>query len=316
MMRSLAWLALLASAPTFAAEQAATPPLPYALPAKMEHHRFFVEAQASGGEVLRLFTDSGGGMNFTTGGADKLGVDYARPAEATQAPVGSVPWPRYAGAWIPPPKSVPSGWTVPILVPPPGMHFDGMLGSPWFGGRTWEWDYRAGTLRLLPDGALPKADPAHVVKLGFQRGDDGAHTTHFPRIAARVDGEELQFLFDTGATFRLDAAAAAKLGDAGVRERAGNFINASVMQGWHARHPDWPYLEHGDSGMAMIRVPSVEVAGYATGPAWFSARPDKAFREYMAQWMDRPVDGALGGEAFQGFRITVDYPGETAVFER
>ena len=316
MIRSFAWLALLTTAPAFAAEPATTPPLPYTLPAKMEHHRFFVEAQAPNGQVLRLFTDSGGGMNFTTSGADKLGIDYVDPAGETQEPVGNVPWPQYTGAWIPPPKSVPAGWTVPILVPPPGMQFDGMLGSPWFGGRTWEWDYRAGTLRLLPDGALPKAEPAHVVKLGFQRGDDGRHTTHFARIPARVDGEDLQFLFDTGATFRLDEAAAAALGDAAVRERAGNFITTTVMQGWRERHPDWQYLDKGDSGMAMIRVPDVEVAGYRTGPAWFSARPDKAFHEYMAQWMDRPVDGALGGEAFRDFRITVDYPAETAVFEK
>ena len=61
---------------------------------------------------------------------------------------------------------------------------------------------------------------------------------------------------------------------------------------------------------------AVDVAGFRTGPAWFSVRPDKAFHEYMAQWMDRPVDGALGGETFRDFRITVDYPAETAVFER
>lgn len=36
----------------------------------------------------------------------------------------------------------------------------------------------------------------------------------------------------------------------------------------------------------------------------------------MAQWMDRPVDGAPGGETFCGFRITVDYPSEAALFER
>src|SRR3546814_16943526 len=68
--------------------------------------------------------------------------------------------------------------------------------------------------------------------------------------------------------------------------------------------------------MAMIQVPAIEIAGYRTGPAWFSARPDTAFHEYMAQWMDQPVDGALGGETFRGFRSTVDYRAETAVFER
>jgi hypothetical protein len=36
----------------------------------------------------------------------------------------------------------------------------------------------------------------------------------------------------------------------------------------------------------------------------------------MAQWMDRKLDGALGGSAFPSFRITIDYPNATATFER
>jgi hypothetical protein len=320
MMRSLAWLALLAASPLFAAEPAiepaAGPPLPYTLPATMEYHRFFVQPQAPDGQVLRLFTDTGGGMNLTTRGADKLGLAYDADKNigSPQEPVfGTTSWPAYAGPWIPPPKS---GDVELAIMPAPAWMHDGMLGTAWFGDRTWEWDYRAGTLRLLADGALPDAEPAHVVKLGFQRGDDGRHTTHFPRIPARVDGEALQFLFDTGATFRLDEAAAARLGDASVRERAGNFITREVMQRWRERHPDWPAIDKGDAGMAMIQVPAVEIAGFRTGPAWFSARPDAAFHEYMAQWMDQPVDGALGGEAFRGFRITVDYASGTAVFEQ
>lgn len=316
MSRSFLCLALLAAPPAFAAEPTTPPPLPYTLPAKMEHHRFFIEAKAPNGQMLHLFTDTGGGMNLSTSGADKLGVKYAVPEKPEQQPAGTTPWPRYAGAWIPLPESAQRDMELPILVTPPGMTFDGMLGTAWFGDRTWEWDYRAGTLRLLPDGALPKADAAHVVKLGFQEDDEGRHTTHFPSIPARIDGEDLQFLFDTGATFRLDAAAAAALGDADVRERAGNFITATVMQGWRRRHPDWQYLESGDDNTAMIRVPDVEIAGHRSGPAWFSERPDKAFHEYMAQWMDRPVDGALGGETFRSFRITADYPSETAVFEQ
>jgi hypothetical protein len=316
MKRSLAWLALLAASPLLAAEPAATPQLPYTLPATMEHHRFFVDAQASGGQVLRLFTDSGGGMNLTTRGADKLGLAYDRENNlgSEHEPVlGTTTWPTYAGPWIPPPKA--EDVQLAIMPGPDWMH-DGMLGTAWFGDRTWEWDYRAGTLRLLPDGALPEVEAAHVVELGFQIGADGGHATHFPRIPARIDGEDLQFLFDTGATFRLDEAAAARLGDASARQRAGNFIAREVMQRWRERHPDWPYIDKGDGGTAMIQVPAVEVGGYRTGPAWFSERPDKAFHEFMAQWMDQPVDGALGGETFRGFRITVDYQAARAVFER
>ncbi len=34
-----------------------------ALPARFEHDRVFLEATAPGGQLLRLYTDSGGGFN-------------------------------------------------------------------------------------------------------------------------------------------------------------------------------------------------------------------------------------------------------------
>src|SRR3546814_5339456 len=62
---------------------------------------------------------------------------------------GTTTWPTYASPWIPPPKA--ADVRLAIMPGPDWMH-DGMLGTKWFGDRTWEWDYRAGTLRLLPDG--------------------------------------------------------------------------------------------------------------------------------------------------------------------
>jgi hypothetical protein len=49
---------------------------------------------------------------------------------------------------------------------------------------------------------------------------------------------------------------------------------------------------------------------------WFTWRPDREFHEWMAQWMDMPTEGALGGSAFKTLRITVDWIGGRAVFER
>src|SRR5690606_19916260 len=115
MARSAAFLALLLAAPAFAADAPATPPLPYTLPATMEHHRFFVEATTADGQVLQLFTDSGGGMNLTTGGADKLGLAYTVPEHPEREPAGTAPWPDYAGAWIPLPAGAEGdGFELPI----------------------------------------------------------------------------------------------------------------------------------------------------------------------------------------------------------
>ena len=62
----------------------------------------------------------------------------------------------------------------------------------------------------------------------------------------------------------------------------------------------------------MIEVPQVTIAGLSVGPVWFTQRPDAAFREWMSQMMDKPVDEAIGGSALKYLRVVLDYPGKTA----
>jgi hypothetical protein len=64
-----------------------------------------------------------------------------------------------------------------------------------------------------------------------------------------------------------------------------------------------------------IRVPSVDVAGFAIGPVWFTERRDRNFSEMMSSMTDRPVVGALGGNALAHMRMTLDYPRAAAYFE-
>src|SRR3546814_11703632 len=67
-----------------------------------------LDATSPDGQVLRLFTDTGGGMNLTTRGADKLGLAYDKDNNlgSEHEPVfGTTPWPAYSGPWIRPPKS-------------------------------------------------------------------------------------------------------------------------------------------------------------------------------------------------------------------
>jgi hypothetical protein len=316
-MKRMLPLALVLGLGSVVAAAANPPPLPYTLPVKFDQLRFVVQAKAPRGAVLDLVTDTAGGTNLSTTGATKLGVAFTMPEDPRRAAAGNTAWPRFAGAWIPPPKADAKGTVeVPILVPPRGVALDGMLGARWFADRTWEWDYRAGTLRLMPNGALPKVDAKHVLPMGFRAGAGDTQASGFTRIPARIEGTDLQFLFDTGATFRLGKTAATALGDPGVSQRAGSFIALSVMKGWRERHPDWPFVVRGDSGAPMVQVPDVEIAGWHTGPVWFSARADNAFHEYLADVVDRPVDGALGGNAFATFRITADYPSAKLAFEQ
>jgi hypothetical protein len=36
----------------------------------------------------------------------------------------------------------------------------------------------------------------------------------------------------------------------------------------------------------------------------------------MSQWMDKKIEGALGGNGLCHFRVTVDYPNAVAYFEK
>jgi hypothetical protein len=168
-------------------------------------------------------------------------------------------------------------------------------------------------------GQLPAVDAGHRVSLGFKTDKDGQRLLNFPRIAATVDGETLDLLFDTGATVVLSPEALAKLGDKGPALRGTSFIAAVHFDAWRQKHPDWRVVENADLGVKgepMIEVPAVTVAGYTVGPVWFTRRPDPNFHQGMSQYMDRQVEGALGGSALRFFRVTVDYPNAVAVFER
>lgn len=49
---------------------------------------------------------------------------------------------------------------------------------------------------------------------------------------------------------------------------------------------------------------------------WFTRRADQNFHRYMSQFMDKQIEGALGGSALHYFRVTVDYPRAVAIFEK
>lgn len=286
------------------------------LPASLDAGRFYVHPRLADGRVLRLLTDSGGGVKFTASGAKALGV--APDPNSNEKNPQLLPWPEFqADAWIPKPNNVDNGVpTAPLPAEHMAMMGDGILGANWFGERRWEFDYPRGRLRLLAAGELPHSAPEHRVALGFQKDDKGRQTTHFPRIAVRIDGETLQMLFDTGATVMLSEPAVDTLGG-GPSARAGSFIVNSVLERWRKRHPDWRVIEKADHGqLRLIEVPTLDIGGYTVGPVWFAERSDPSLHEYMSQWMDQRIDGAIGGNAFATFKITVDYPSGVAVFER
>jgi hypothetical protein len=291
-------------------------PAPILLPASFEADRIFLDLRTADGQTLRLFTDTGGGLNIQRSAVERLDLPIAEVEGDDGRPLPVASLPELDEATTMPPVTILDG-RLPIADEDPfgGIFGDGILGQAWFRGRIWTFDYSAHTMSLQPSSVECDHEP---VPLGFLLDDAGTRRASYPRIVVEIDGTEHDLLFDTGATVRLTERAHAELDGEGPRERATSFIVRSVFDRWRQEHPDWRVIEAADR-MAedpMIEVPSVRIGPHTVGPVWFTARADPNFHEWMSQWMDRRVDGALGGSALEYFRVTVDYPAATACFER
>ncbi|HVT31296.1 MAG TPA: hypothetical protein VHE32_01520 [Rhodanobacteraceae bacterium] len=298
------------------------------IPARFEADRIFATPQTKGGEPLKIFVDTGGGSNLLCrSAAERAGLAIAplklegEDAAELGENAGKTT-PTFRDDSIPANADGDASFLVIDCSRGPmgsGMR-DGLLSSRWFSGRAWTFDYAAHTLALESKGGhAPKA--AHATPMGLRAKSAEGPAFSMPRLTVRVDGHDLDVLLDTGATGHPTPAGEAAQGAAAVDGyRATSFITKSTFDAWHAAHPDWTVVEKGDDIFApkfvarLIRVPSVEIAGWRVGPVWFTDRPDGAFRTMMSSMTDKPVEGAIGGNALKHFRMTLDYPRGTAYF--
>jgi hypothetical protein len=290
------------------------------LPVRYAADRFMVAPITEDGESLLLYTDTGGGTNMIyRPAAERLGLDTTAVERGGESYELAMLPPLRKNAAIPLASSLPPfGDRFLVTGAPERSESDGFLGRTWFAGRVWVFDYPRQSLGIVATAeSLPAAHP-HRVSLGFQTDAAGNRTMHFPSLRIEVDGAPLDVLFDTGATVLLTDSALAQLDDGGPSARGTSFIVESVFERWRQRHPDWRVIDHADTrgDGPMIEVPQISIAGHTAGPVWFTMRPDRNFHEYMSQWMDRRIDGALGGSALRYFRVIVDYPDAVAVFEK
>lgn len=282
-------------------------PLPdRVLPTSFESDRIFLELTTAEGQSVRLFTDTGGGLYLHDHVAQRLGLTIEHAPGDGGEPIEVVALPALDDAQVP--VGVLDG-RLPLAREDPfgGVFGDGLLGQAWFRDRVWTFDYRAQRLVLHPQPI--GCDDGSAVPLGFPERD-GQRLASYPRVQVEVDGEVLDLLFDTGATVLLTEPGLAGLADDGPAERATSFIVRSVFDRWRRAHPDWRVIEDADrmAGDPMIEVPTLGIGDLSVGPVWFTARADPNFHDFMSSFMDRRVDGALGGSALRYLRVTVDYP--------
>lgn len=295
------------------------------VPTTYEAGHFYATPETVDGHRLRLLVDTGGGGNATmywvsATAAKRLGLKTSICLLDKQpTPVAQLPDYR-PGHGLPPPTSNPCGNALLVAPKGPG-DADGQLGGAYLSsGRVWTFDYPA--KRLIAEGSAWHPDAhAHATSLGFQRDDKGEMTDGFARITIRVDGQPLDMLLDTGATAHPSAVGEKASGTPTVNGiGVASYITTSVMNRWHKAHPDWRVVAKGDDlagtryAARLIEVPHVEIAGWTVGPTWFTERPDTAFHDFMSSMMDKRIEGAVGGNVFRHFVMSIDYPHATAYF--
>lgn len=297
---------------------------PITIPTRYNGDRFVAVPTLEQGGGLTFLTDSAGGTFLFAHVADRLHLTTAEVPEGANGKTRIAGLPAFkSGAAIPPPLGIPGGRLLvfqskPGQIPRFFQPYDGMLGQQWFAGRVWTFDYPARKLLWRAAGDLPRHDARHEVKLGFRKVASGEREANFARLTVTIDGEAIDFLFDTGATNILPEKVLKEIGDGGPAERGTSFLSRSQFEKWHKKHPQWRALENVKTmtGSAMIEVPEIVVGGCKVGPVWFTVQPDRAFHSYMASMMDKPTEGALGGSTFRQLVVTVDWPNAVAVFER
>jgi hypothetical protein len=283
-----------------------------------EAGHFYATPTTRDGKSVRILFDTGaGGSNYfiTRDAAARLKL---KASSCTAAPhsadsqITFVARPDYVtGAALP--RATDHCGDVLVIAKPPGFdNADGIAGGRYLEGRIWTFDYPAHELRVEDDHWRPSLT-THSTKLGMQRDAAGALVSAYPRVTIDVDGAPIDVLLDTGATAQPTQAAQALMKIPTVNGLGvASYITRSIMNRWHAAHPEWPMVNAADafdkrSATRAIQVPDVVIAGWVVGPIWFTERADANFESFMSAYMDRTVHGAVGANVLDAFVMTLDY---------
>ena len=298
------------------------------VPTRFEADRIFAVPDTIDGKPLKLYTDTGGGTNLICQSAAQtlgLKIDALKLDDEEAAELGKdagKTTPVFRGTGVPANADGDASFLVTDCARNPMMSGigEGLLSSRWFAGRVWTFDYAAHTLTMQGKDWQP-ARAAAFTPIGLRDASAQGPAFSMPRMTIRIDGHALDMLLDTGATGHPTAEAqSAQGGEAVNGYRATSFITRSTFEALHAAHPQWTVVDKGDDLLAprlvarVIRVPQVEIGGWLVGPVWFTERPDSAFRQMMSSMTDKPVEGAIGGNALRHFVMTLDYAQRKAYF--
>jgi hypothetical protein len=158
------------------------------------------------------------------------------------------------------------------------------------------------------------AEPGTVHPRGTRVPASFHSETGIPQIDAVVDGDSLSFALDNGASY--------------------SFVSYDVFESLLERHPDYPHAT-GATGCAnmwgwwppqeqtlpVMRLPEVWGGPVRLTEVGIVGVPEVAengpsLGAWYSQKTARPVVGFLGPNAFEGFRVEIDYANSAIYFEK
>lgn len=153
------------------------------LPARFESDRIFVDAMASDGQRVAVYTDTGGGYNTIARSLAERCAPASRGTVVSELGGDALGvFPQFAeNAGIPRPALEPWLHGHLVVLPDAQLEVGGLLGSRWFAGGVWAFDYGSKTLARLA-GAYPKSG-FKKTSLGFRHDANGLRDLSFPRFS-------------------------------------------------------------------------------------------------------------------------------------
>ncbi|MFT5581823.1 MAG: hypothetical protein ACI9G9_001084 [Psychromonas sp.] len=280
---------------------------PVKLPVTFKNNLISIALPIAGKDTMFFYTDTGGINALYKSGIRKLGVKGLGKDLWEKSGLGTY----FVTHELPLPVN-----TYFNYLKESKSQCDGMLGRDWFAGRTWSFDYKKETVGLGVFFETKEGNLRITVPLHFKSDSLGKALYHLPRFEVIVDADTLSMLFDTGAQAVLTQKAQSRLGKTELV--ATSFINASTFEKWKQKHPEWEVITKADASFLkkedMIIVPSVSIGNKIIGPVEFVKRDDSNLELMSDIFMDNPIVGALGGNAFtQIGRFTLDYQNKTLI---
>jgi hypothetical protein len=301
----------------------------------LDGERFFIKLPSASGDSIMAFCDTGGGISMLLPAAiDKFKVhskvktgilkgffkcDYIEFNELVSDISIPPPEPMRNLNIRSPFKRVAKPY---LLIPPMDdelkflsetIPLDAFLAQNFFMHKSWTFDYLKKEIWVNTPINLDEKENTGVQKLGFKKNAIGKNIFGHPSLAIQVDGENIDVLFDTGATIILSKNGKQILNTSAI-SIGGSFIAKSIFDKWHTNHPEWKYYEKADLHNDLIEVPEINICGYKVGPVLFAQRADEEWSENMIYTMDKVVKGAIGGSALKYLKVTIDYNSELIKF--